>query len=420
MGRGVLALQRWLTRPRPDEIASGHASTRVGGRRGRVPVPGGPPPPATGSSCSWSGSRWRRWRSVWSGAYGAKTDNGLTLPGTDSQAAFDILAERVPAAAERHEPVRVPRSTRASSPIPRPKAAIAATYKAIKSAPPGRQRRQPAHEGPRTTVGLLSEDGRIAFMPVLLKVDSGFITDRLGPDHPAMPREPATKAGIEVAVGGSIGSVLSSPDTGESELIGNVSAMVILALVFGSLIAMGTPIVTAVVALSIGLSAIGLLGHVIAIPSVAPTPGDDDRPRRRHRLRTVPGDQAPGSARRGHGGEGVDRPSAVASSGSAIVFAGGTVVIALASLAVAGIPLVTSLGLSPQRSPSSCAVLASITLLPAILSLLGGTGAAGADPRLPHAEAAPGGPASLGCLGARRWPGIHGSPWSARWRSWSR
>ena len=86
-----------------------------------------------------------------------------------------------------------------------------------------------------------------------------------------MPPQPATKAGIEVAVGGSIGSVLSSPDTGESELIGNVSAMVILALVFGSLIAMGTPIVTAAFALAVGLSAIGLLGHVMAVPSVAPT-----------------------------------------------------------------------------------------------------------------------------------------------------
>ena len=145
--------------------------------------------------------------------------------------------------------------------------------------------------------------------------------------------------------------------------------MVILALVFGSLIAMGTPIVAAAFALAVGLSAIGLLGHVMAVPSVAPT------------LATMIGlgvgidyslflvtkhlDQL---------GEGMEVEAsianAVASSGSAIVFAGSTVVIALASLAVAGIPLVTSLGFASAIAVLM-AVLASITLLPAILSLLG-------------------------------------------------
>ena len=118
-----------------------------------------------------------------------------------------------------------------------------------------------------------------------------------------------------------------------------------------------------------GLSAIGLLGHVMAVPSVAPT------------LATMIGlgvgidyalflvtkhlDQL---------GEGMEVEesiaNAVASSGSAIVFAGSTVVIALASLAVAGIPLVTSLGFASAIAVFM-AVLASITLLPAILSLLG-------------------------------------------------
>ena len=61
---------------------------------------------------------------------------------------------------------------------------------------------------------------------------------------------------------------------------------------------------------------------------------------------------------------------AVATSGSAIVFAGGTVVIALLALAVAGIPLVTSLGYASAVAVVT-AVLAAITLLPALLALLG-------------------------------------------------
>jgi uncharacterized membrane protein YdfJ with MMPL/SSD domain len=63
--------------------------------------------------------------------------------------------------------------------------------------------------------------------------------------------------------------------------------------------------------------------------------------------------------------------TSVSSSGTAIVFAGGTVVIALASLAVAGIPLVTMLGIASAIAVA-LAVLTSLTLLPAILSLVGG------------------------------------------------
>ena len=61
--------------------------------------------------------------------------------------------------------------------------------------------------------------------------------------------------------------------------------------------------------------------------------------------------------------------NAVATSGSAIVFAGGTVVIALLSLGVAGIPLVTALGLASAIGVVA-AVLGAITLLPALLGLL--------------------------------------------------
>ena len=98
----------------------------------------------------------------------------------------------------------------------------------------------------------------------------------------------------------------------------------------------------------------------------------------------------------------------MASSGSAIVFAGSTVVIALASLAVAGIPLVTSLGFASAIAVFM-AVLASITLLPAILSLLAGLGAPAEDPRVPPAEASPGASGD-GTPGRAAWPR---HPWIA-------
>ena len=91
-------------------------------------------------------------------------------------------------------------------------------------------------------------------MPVLLDINSGFITEDLAKELVAVTT-PARKAGIQVAAGGPIGSVLSSPETKTSEVLGNLAAMVILTLVFGSLVAMGLPIVTAIVGLSISISA---------------------------------------------------------------------------------------------------------------------------------------------------------------------
>ena len=335
---------------------------------------------------------------------GAKTDNTLTLPGTDSQEAFDILAARFPPQQNGTNPfvfhVDDGKLTDAKY-----KAAIDATYKAIKSSNHVYSVVNPVGKD-AAAAGIISDDERTGIMPVLLNVNSGFITKTLA-QSTLDATAPARKAGIQVAVGGSIGSVLSSPDTKTSQLLGNIAAMVILALVFGSLIAMGTPIVTAAVALAIGTSVIGLLGHVISIPSFAPTlavmiglgVGID------YSLFLV-------TKHLEQLDEGVEvRESiarAVSSSGSAIVFAGGTVVIALLSLVVAGIPLVSSLGYASAIAVFG-AVLASVTLLPAILSLLGGWIRRVRVPRFlrPKPRAA----------GSRRWDawarGIARHPWIA-------
>ena len=82
---------------------------------------------------------------------------------------------------------------------------------------------------------------------------------------------PAKKAGLQVAIGGYVGQELSKPDTGASDKIGILAAMVILLLVFGSAVAMGLPIVTAVLGLLCGLSVVTLLSHIADIPTTAPT-----------------------------------------------------------------------------------------------------------------------------------------------------
>ena len=190
---------------------------------------------------------------------------------------------------------------------------------------------------------------------------------------------------MKVAAGGQIGSELSEPETHSSDVIGIFAAMVILTLTFGTLVAMGMAIVPAVLGLLVGLSVIGLLGHVTEVPSIAPT------------LATMIGlgvgiDYALFlvSRYRAHRAEGLDTEDAIATSvgttGTAIVFAGGTVVIALVTLLVAGIPLVTSLGYASAVAVVT-AVLAAITLLPALLSLVGGQDRLDRAARLPAPEA---------------------------------
>jgi uncharacterized membrane protein YdfJ with MMPL/SSD domain len=297
---------------------------------------------------------------------GAETNNTLTLPGTDSDAAYDLLAAEFPPQQNGANPVvfQVDHG-KLADPDFRP--AMDATYRTFEASPQVYSVSNPVGKN-AAAAGIISDDGRTGIMPVLLNVGGGFITEELA-SKLLEATEPARRAGIRVAVGGQMGSVLSAPDTQESELLGNISAMVILALVFGSLVAMGLPIANAAIGLAISTSLIGLFGHIWSMPSVASTlavmiglgVGIDYA----LFLMTKHLEQL---------GEGMElRESiarSVASSGSAIVFAGGTVVIALASLVVAGIPLVTMLGFASAIAVFM-AVLTSITLLPAILSLVG-------------------------------------------------
>ena len=207
---------------------------------------------------------------------------------------------------------------------------------------------------------------------------------------------------MEVAAGGSMGSELSKPETESSELVGIVAAMIILTFAFGTIVAMGMPIITAVVGLVVGLSAIGLMGHLVGVPDIAPTlatmiglgVGIDYSLFlvNRHRRQIAAGMEMRESI-----------ATTVATSGGAVVFAGGTVVIALLALAVAGIPLVTSLGYASAVAVLT-AVLAAITLLPAILALAGRRIDSLAPARVPAAQAEAARHGALGQLGPRGHP----------------
>ena len=163
-----------------------------------------------------------------------------------------------------------------------------------------------------------------------------------------------------------LGTKISKPATESSELIGILAAMFILTFTFGTVVAMLIPIVTAIFSLVTTLSIIRILEHVATVPTVAPT------------LATMIGlgvgiDYALFIVTRHfrgmHDGLPVEESvaRAAATSGGAVFFAGGTVTIALVSLAVAGIPIVTTMGLMAAIAVV-VAVFGALTLLPAALA----------------------------------------------------
>ncbi|MDF1604216.1 MMPL family transporter [Nocardioides sp. YIM 152315] len=297
---------------------------------------------------------------------GAQTNNDLSLPGTDSQAAKDLLEERFAPQQNGVNPIVFDVSAGKLSDDGL-KQAVNESVQAMRQEPHVHSVTSPLSSAGRSA-GLVADDEQTAFAPVLLDIGSGDLTPEIA-QRVVDATQPAQDAGVTVEAAGSIGSTLSTDDSETSEVVGIVAAMIILTFVLGSLVAMGLPIITAVVGLGVALSVVGLLGHALAIPSSGPTlatmiglgVGIDYALFliTRHQDQLREGRSVADSV-----------AEAVATSGSAIVFAGCTVVIALLALGVAGIPLVSTLGLASAIAVVA-AVLVAITLLPAFLGLLG-------------------------------------------------
>ncbi len=298
--------------------------------------------------------------------FGAETNNDLALPGTGSQQVKDLLTERFSPQQNGVNPivfhVKTGKLTDDAN-----KAAVKASVQALREAPHVYSVTNPLSSTGQTA-GLLGKDEQYAFAPVLLDISSGDLDEAVAEEIFAAA-DPARDAGITVEAAGSLGATLSDEPTEISEVVGILAAMIILTFVLGSLVAMGMPIITAIFGLGIGLALIGLAGHVVNMPTTGATlatmiglgVGIDYALFliTRHQDQLRDGMEMKESIAR-----------AVATAGSAIVFAGCTVVIALLSLRVAGIPLVGALGFASAIAVVT-AVCAAVSLLPALLGLLG-------------------------------------------------
>ena len=199
-------------------------------------------------------------------AAGSETTNNVTLPGTGSQSATDLLSGRFPSQAYGIEPAGRRHRQRQADRLE-----VLERHRVVGERP----QEDAARDGRREPLsaagaGALSKDKKIGYISVTLDVGQGSITEDEA-NAVLDAANPAKKAGLQVAVGGYVGQELSKPDTGASDKIGILAAMVILLLVFGSAVAMGLPIVTAVLGLLCGLSVVTLLSHIADVPTTAPT-----------------------------------------------------------------------------------------------------------------------------------------------------
>jgi putative drug exporter of the RND superfamily len=299
-----------------------------------------------------------------SGAAGSKTSENLTLPGTDSTIATELLEDNLPEQAFGSNPL-VFVAPQGKLTQPQNAKAIEETAARLNELGEVNSAVSPVtKEGAR----FLSKDQTIGYIPVVLGVGPGEIDEEQA-ERILDAAKPAEAAGLEVSVGAYVGQQLSKPETGASDMIGLAAAVIILLFAFGTATAMMLPIVSAVLGLLCSLSIIRLLEHVLQVPGVAGTlatmiglgVGIDYALFivTRHKLQLGEGMEMRESIAR-----------ATATAGGAVVFAGFTVVIALCSLAFAGIPLVSTLGFTAAVAVVVAATAAT-TLLPAMLGALG-------------------------------------------------
>jgi RND superfamily putative drug exporter len=299
-----------------------------------------------------------------SSSVGKKVASDFTLPGTGSQHAVDLLKSRFPAQAGDADQIvfhaRTGKLTDAND-----RATVAATLARVARLPHVTRVSSPYAPGQRA----ISADGTIAFATVNFDARANALP-KAAVDRVITTAESARSARLEVELGGQAIEQAQQASLGFATVVGIGAAILILLVSFGSFTAMGLPIATAIVGLGAGLGVITLASHVINMPDFA------------SELALMIGlgvgiDYALFIVTRfresyAQNGGNVERAveAALDTSGRAVLFAGVTVVIALLGMFALGVSLLS--GAAVAASIGVVLVLAaSLTLLPALLSLAG-------------------------------------------------
>ncbi|MGP0033485.1 MAG: MMPL family transporter [Solirubrobacteraceae bacterium] len=299
-----------------------------------------------------------------SGSVGKKTASSFTLPGTGSQQAVDLLQSKFPAQAGDADQIvfqaRTGALTNAAD-----RASIEAMLARVARLPHVTSVVSPYAAGQHA----ISRDGTIGFATVDFDERANALPVA-AVNRVISTAESARSSTLNVQLGGQAIEQAQQASLGFATIVGIAAAIVILLISLGSFAAMGLPIATALFGLGAGIGVITLASHVIDMPSFASElalmiglgVGVDYAlfivTRFRENYRSNGGDVA----------QAVE--AAINTSGRAILFAGVTVVIALLGMFALGVSLLS--GAAVAASIGVVLVLAaSLTLLPALLSLIG-------------------------------------------------
>jgi RND superfamily putative drug exporter len=293
----------------------------------------------------------------------AAEEEDLSMPGTESQKAFDLLDERFPESnsqgAEARLVFQAPDGQRVTA--TEHKAAVEDTLGSLDGGD------QVASATDPFETGAVSEDGTIAYSTITYTADAVDLTE---PTKSALENaaSQARDAGLTVEIGGSALESEESPG-GTTEIIGVAVAALVLILALGSLVAAGLSLLTAFVGVAIAFGLVSALAVPLGLTSTVAilalmlglAVGIDYALFITSRFRD---ELAQGSEPEEAAGR------AVGTAGSAVVFAGATVIIALVGLGVVGIPELTKMGLGGAGAVA-LAVLVALTLVPALFGFSG-------------------------------------------------
>ncbi|MFC9846104.1 MMPL family transporter [Streptomyces sp. NPDC060223] len=309
-------------------------------------------------------------------SFGGEYEDNFSLPGVQSQQGLDVLKTHDPAAGGYSSQIVLQDKTK---PLTDVDSQMSQTVGELQKLPHVLAVQNPlqsssAESGQSTQssaqdVGPLSSDSKTAYITVRFDVQPSTLGDGYlgGVDNSV---QPLRAAGVDVEYGGPLGE-LARPEADDrvSELIGFAVAIVVLLVGFGSVIAAGIPLLTALISVIGGLACLGLLASAFTFATVSPTlatmiglgVGIDYALFliTRHRQNLMDGADPVEAAGR-----------ATATSGRAVLVSGCTVIIALAGLSVSGVSFIGLLGVAAAVTVVS-AVLGALTLVPAILGLIG-------------------------------------------------
>jgi len=293
------------------------------------------------------------------GAIGGPTRDDFRVPGTEAQRGIDLLDERFPSEGGASGRV-VFADPDGDITDDAARATVEATLAELAAGPNVVAVSDPFDP----SNAAVSPDGDVALATIRYRIDPPGEEEGLAALEAV---DDARQAGLEAELSRSV--VQGVEEVEGSEAIGLGVALLVLLVAFGSVIAAGIPIASAVFGIMIGLGLIGVAAGFADVPSISPM------------LATMIGigvgiDYAlfVVTRHRGFLHRGIDPVEAAAlanaTSGTAVLFAGTTVVVAIAGLWIAGIPSVAAMGFTSAIAVA-VAMVAAVTLLPALLGLAG-------------------------------------------------